>query len=244
MMMTTNPFDEQASDYEAYRTGYSRALYDALGEFGFKVGAHVLDVACGTGLSAEPLAKRGVKITGIDPSGPMLENARQRIKDGTFVEGRAEALPFRDGEFNGVICAQAVHWFDQPKALSEMARVTKPGGHVAVWWKALIVDEPLRIIRAEAARAVGAEPPPDIMAGSFRAFYAHPFKERTVRVLPHVIMSNIDRWIGYERSRGRLRHYGEKAQAYLAELERQMREIDTGKPFHVRYTQFLYVGQV
>jgi len=243
-MMTTNPFDENVAEYEAYRTGYSRTLYDALAEFGFVSGWHVLDIACGTGLASEPLARRGVSITGVDISERMLENARQRIKEGTFVLGKAEALPFGNDQFNAAICAQAIHWFDQPKALAEMHRVVKPGGRVAIWWKSLVVDEPIRTLRSAAAKAVGLEEPPDLMRSSFRAFYQYPFEQRWLRVLPHVIMSSVDRWMGYERSRARLRHYGDKAQNYLAELEQQMRAVDTGRPFHVRYTQFLYVGQV
>lgn len=243
-MMTTNPFDERATEYEAYRTGYSRTLYDALAEFGFVPGWHVLDVACGTGLASEPLARRGLSITGVDASELMLENARQRIKEGTFKVGKAEALPFADDQFNATICAQAIHWFDQPKAIAEMHRVVKPGGRVAIWWKQLVVDEPIRILRTRAAQSVGVEEPPELMRGSFRAFYQYPFQQRTLRVVPHVIMTSVDRWMGYERSRARLQHYADKAQDYLAELERQMRAVDTGRPFHVRYTQFLYIGQV
>lgn len=244
MMTAKNPFDEKATEYEAYRTGYSRTLYETLNEFGFVPGSRVLDVACGNGLASEPLARRGLTVTGVDLSEPMLERARQRIKGGTFLVGRAEELPFSDAEFHGVICAQAMHWFDQPKAISEMARVTKPGGRVAIWWKSLVTEEVLRALRSAAAKAVGVSEPPDIMKGAFRAFYRHPFKERWLRVMPHVIMSTSERWLGYERSRARLHHYGDKAADYLAELERQMKGIDNGKPFHVRYTQFLYIGQV
>lgn len=244
MMTTANPFDESAAEYEAYRTGYSRTLYDALADFGFAPGWHVLDIACGNGLASEPLLRRGLTITGVDISQAMLENARQRLKGATFAIGKAEELPFGDHQFNGTICAQAVHWFEQPKALAEMHRVVKPGGRVAIWWKTLVIDEPIRALRTAAAQAVGVEEPPDLMKNSFREFYRYPFKERWLRVIPHVIMSNVDRWMGYERSRARLREYGDKGQEYLAELERQMRAVDNGKPFHVRYTQFLYVGQV
>jgi hypothetical protein len=125
-----------------------------------------------------------------------------------------------------------------------MARVTAPGGKVAIWWKTMLSEEPLRDVRNRAAAAIGASPPPDIMTGSFRAFYRHPFKERWVRVVPHIIMTTTDRWLGYERSRARLNHYGDKAQEYLVALEREMRDIDKGKPFHVRYAQFVYVAQV
>jgi len=243
-VITNSPFDERAIQYDSFRTGYSRTLYETLADFGFATGWHVLDVACGTGLASEPLAKQGLVVTGLDVSDQMLELARRRIPQGDFVRGNAEALPFADGQFHAAICAQAIHWMDQPKALAEMSRVVRPGGYVAIWWKTLVAEEPLRVLRKAAAEAIGMQTPEEIMHRSFRAFYRHPFKARTLRVMPHVIMTTTDRWLGYERSRARLDHYGERAEDYLVALESKMREIDNGKPFHVRYTQYLYIGQV
>lgn len=244
MIETDNPFDELAEAYDAYRSGYSRALYDTLEEYGFKPGMRVLDIACGTGLASEPLLKRGMKVIGVDISEPMMDKARERMKDAKFVVGDAEALPFEKASFDAAICAQAMHWTDQIKAIGEMTRVVRPGGRVAIWWKKMATDEPLRALRAQAAEAVGVKQPPDIMTGGFRAFYQQEFKERWLRVVPHVIMTDVDRWMGYERSRARQKHFGDKLDAYLEELERVMRETAAGKPFQVKYAQFLYIGEV
>ncbi|MBV8150818.1 MAG: class I SAM-dependent methyltransferase [Candidatus Eremiobacteraeota bacterium] len=238
-------FDDIAPDYAEFRTGYSSTLYDALGEFGFKGAIKILDVGCGPAIASEPLAARGLAITGVDPSETMLEHAMSRIPSGTFIKGKAEYLPFKDKTFAGAISAQAMHWFDQDKALSEMIRVVVPNGRIAVWWKNLTSGEPMRTVEAEAAQTVGVEPLKDPMSGPFRAFYAAPLKERWVRVLPHMIMSDARRWVGYERSRRRLREsYGDKAEAYYGEVERLIRERAGERPFQVRYTQFLYVGRV
>jgi ubiquinone/menaquinone biosynthesis C-methylase UbiE len=244
MIEANNPFDQLAAEYDEYRSGYSRSLYEVLSEYGFKPGWSVLDVACGTGLASEPLAKRGLQITAVDISEPMLDKARIRLKEAKLVVGSAEKLPFRDGAFNSVICAQAIHWMDEPTALSEMARVTNPGGRVAIWVKKMVSDEPLRGLRNEASKALGLEQPPDILEKGFRAFYQHPFKQHHLRVVPHVIMTDVDRWLGYERSRARKSHFGAKLPAYLDELERLMRETAVGRPFQVRYSQFLYIGEV
>jgi len=240
----SNPFDRLADNYDAFRSGYSRELYDTLNEYGIKPGMEVLDIACGTGLASEPLAKRGVKITGVDVSEPMLEKARERVKMGEFVRGEAENLPFGARTFDATICAQAIHWFDQPKALAEMTRVVRPGGKVAVWWKKMDMDDPLRGLRQQAAEAVGVKQPGELMQTGFRAFYDHPFRERWLRVLGHVIMTDVDRWLGYERSRARTKQFGDKWAIYLQELERVMRETAAGKPFQVRYAQFLYIAEV
>ncbi|HEY1729066.1 MAG TPA: class I SAM-dependent methyltransferase [Candidatus Baltobacteraceae bacterium] len=244
MIETNNPFDQLAAEYDVYRSGYSRALFDILEEYGFKPGLNVLDIACGTGLASESLAKRGLKITGLDNSEAMLEKARIRLKDAGLVLGDAEKLPFPDRSFDAIVCAQAIHWMDQSKALAEMTRVTAAGGRVAIWVKKMVSDETLLTLREDAARAVGVEPPEDIMAKGFRAFYQHPFKQRHLRVIPYVIMTDIDKWLGYERTRARKSHYGAKFDRYLEALEKTMREMADGKPFQVRYSQFLYVGEV
>ncbi|MGA3036463.1 MAG: class I SAM-dependent methyltransferase [Vulcanimicrobiaceae bacterium] len=244
MIETNNPFDQLAAEYDAYRSGYSRALFEVLSEYGFKPGSSLLDVACGTGLASEPLLKRGLKVTALDTSEAMLDKARIRLKEAKLVVGDAESLPFPDGSFDGVVCAQAIHWMDQPKAIAEMARVTAKDGRVAIWVKKMVSDEVLRKLRDDACKAIGVEPQTDIMAKGFRAFYQHQFKQHHLRVVPHVIMTNVDRWLGYERSRARKSHYGEKFDRYLEELEKAMREMAGEKPFQVRYSQFLYIGEV
>ena len=244
-MTQTGNFDDLAATYDEYRVGYSRHLYEALEELGFRSGWHVLDVGCGTGMASVFLAQRGMKISGVDPSEPMLARARLRIPDGTFVLGRAEELPFKDHQFEATISAQAIHWFDQAKALAEMTRVVKPGGRVAIWWKNLVADENVRAIRTTAAMAAGVEQPGDFMTGSFRPFYEHPFKERSLRVIPMLITTDVDKWMGYERSRRRARDaMGTRVDTYLDELDKLLREKAEGKPFQVRYTQYLYVGEV
>ncbi|MGH7715956.1 MAG: class I SAM-dependent methyltransferase, partial [Vulcanimicrobiaceae bacterium] len=219
MIETNNPFDELAAEYDVYRSGYSRALYDVLSEYGFKPGSTVLDVACGTGFGSEPLEKRGLRVTAVDISEPMLDKARIRLKESRLVLGDAEKLPFKDGSFEAVVCAQAIHWMDQPAALTEMTRVTVPGGRVAIWVKKMVTDEPIRGLRAQASKAVGVDQPLDAMVKGFRAFYQHPFKQHHLRVVPYVIMTDVERWLGYERSRARRAHFGEKLPAYLDELE-------------------------
>ncbi|HTX03439.1 MAG TPA: class I SAM-dependent methyltransferase [Candidatus Acidoferrales bacterium] len=244
MIETNNPFDHLAAEYDAYRSGYSRMLYEVLAEYGFKPGLSLLDVACGTGLASEPLLKRGLQVTGVDTSESMLDKARIRLKEARLVVGDAEKLPFPDHSFDLVVCAQAIHWMDQSKAIAEMARVVAKDGRVAIWVKKMVSDEVLRKLRDDACVAVGVEPQPDIMAKGFRAFYQHPFKQHHLRVVPHVIMTDVDKWLGYERSRARKSHYGTKFDRYLEELERTMREMAGGKPFQVRYSQFLYIGEV
>jgi demethylmenaquinone methyltransferase/2-methoxy-6-polyprenyl-1,4-benzoquinol methylase len=102
--------------------------------------ARVLDVATGTGLVAAELVRRyGCSVVGLDQSEAMLGRARRRLAREAaladrieLVRGEAEALPFADGEFDGVTAGYLFRYVDDPAAtIRELARVVKPGGTVA-----------------------------------------------------------------------------------------------------------------
>ncbi|MGH2933378.1 MAG: class I SAM-dependent methyltransferase [Gaiellaceae bacterium] len=97
----------------------------------------VLDVATGTAAVAIELARavpeRGV--VGIDQSAEMLAVGRERARGLPIelLEGRAEALPFGDGEFDALTFTYLLRYVDDPLAtMRELARVVKPGGTVAM----------------------------------------------------------------------------------------------------------------
>jgi demethylmenaquinone methyltransferase/2-methoxy-6-polyprenyl-1,4-benzoquinol methylase len=93
----------------------------------------VLDVATGTGAVARELvAQKGCTVVGLDQSPEMLAEARRRASKGvTFVEGRAEELPFPDGAFDALTFTYLLRYVDDPAAtLRELARVVRPGGTV------------------------------------------------------------------------------------------------------------------
>jgi demethylmenaquinone methyltransferase / 2-methoxy-6-polyprenyl-1,4-benzoquinol methylase len=104
-------------------------------------GRRVLDIATGTADLALQIAHSypEIEVTGLDPSTKMLEVGSRKVARAhleqrvSLVAGSAEALPFADGYFDGVCIAFGIRNVpDRPKALREMARVTRPGGRVAI----------------------------------------------------------------------------------------------------------------
>ena len=111
------------------------ALLTALGAD--SLGA-ALDVGTGTGRIAELLGPRAAHVTGLDKSPEMLRIARARLQHlpaGCFdlVQGDFTALPFADAAFDTLTFHQVLHYAQQPElVLAEAARVTRPGGTIAV----------------------------------------------------------------------------------------------------------------
>ena len=96
----------------------------------------VLDVATGTGLVARELVRRfGCSVVGVDQSPEMLEVAAERTRGLPIrlVEGRAEELPFADGEFAALTFTYLLRYVADPQAtVRELARVVRPGGTIAM----------------------------------------------------------------------------------------------------------------
>jgi demethylmenaquinone methyltransferase/2-methoxy-6-polyprenyl-1,4-benzoquinol methylase len=120
-------------------------------------GARVLDLATGTADLALMIASKleSAKVVGLDPSSAMLAVGKRKIdKKGlaeriSLVQGDAEALPFPDRSFDGVSIAFGIRNVpNRGRALREMARVTRPGGRIAI----LELSEPRKGPLASLAR--------------------------------------------------------------------------------------------
>jgi demethylmenaquinone methyltransferase / 2-methoxy-6-polyprenyl-1,4-benzoquinol methylase len=101
--------------------------------------SRVLDVATGTAAVAIELVRRhGCSVVGLDQSPEMLAEARVRVEQAglgariELVEGRAEKLPFADGEFDGLSFTYLLRYVDDPgTTLGELARIVRQGGTIA-----------------------------------------------------------------------------------------------------------------
>ncbi len=97
----------------------------------------VLDLACGTGDLTKAMAERGWQVTGLDISEEMMALGKAKCghlhPQPVFVTGSAEQIPFADASFDAVTIAFGLRNFDhRAHCLTEIRRVLKPGGQLAV----------------------------------------------------------------------------------------------------------------
>ena len=129
-------------------------------------GTHVLDVACGTGNVALPLAREGAVVTGVDIATNLLIQGRERAAaEGLtvrFDEGDAEQLPYADGAFEAVVTMFGAMFAPRPEVVaSELARVLKPGGLLAManWNPASFSGKMFKVGSLHAPPPPGLPPP-------------------------------------------------------------------------------------
>ena len=97
----------------------------------------LLDIGCGSGQTAIPAAKMGIKVTGIDIAENLIKHARKAAKklnlDTQFDIGDAEDLPYEDNSFDAAVTMIGAMFAPQPdQVVSEFARVIKPGGKLCM----------------------------------------------------------------------------------------------------------------
>ena len=150
--------------YDGISFGLSDTISHAVQLLWPRPGERVLDIGTGTGWAARLAARRGARVTGVDIAPGML-TAAERLSEGIdprpeFVRATAEALPFDDASFDGVVSTYGVIFAEDPfAAIGEMARVLRLGGRLAL---ATWADDPAGYI-AKFFSLIGrwsAAPPP------------------------------------------------------------------------------------
>lgn len=128
-------FGAQAEAYAEHRPDYPvAAIRWALEPLGSSERLEVLDLAAGTGKLTAGLVAEGHRVTAVEPNEQMLSELVRRVHDVRALPGHAEHIPVRDESVDAVFVGTAFHWFDQAKALPEIARVLRPGGVLAALW--------------------------------------------------------------------------------------------------------------
>jgi ubiquinone/menaquinone biosynthesis C-methylase UbiE len=129
-------------------------------------GERVLDVAAGNGNASLAAARRWANVVSTDYVVSLLERGRDRARaEGLvmdFREADAEALPFRDDEFDAVLSTFGVMFApDQEKAAAEMIRVCRPGGRIGLanWTPSGFIGQLFKTLGKHVPPAAGLKSP-------------------------------------------------------------------------------------
>lgn len=135
-------YEAEAEKYDAMRfsclcrklvdTIYKETVYHFIRD-----ADHILDAGTGTGRFAKYFAENGKTVLGLDSSEAMLEETRRKFAESgidkkiTLFQGDIEKIPLEDNTVDAVTCIHVLVHFENPdKAIAELARVLKPGGHL------------------------------------------------------------------------------------------------------------------
>jgi SAM-dependent methyltransferase len=132
-------FGTVAENYDRYRPGPPP---EAAAQLGDLKGLNVLEVGAGTGKLTRFLLELGAEVSVIEPDEDMRRVLVRRSPDVRVLLGRAEAIPADESSFDAVLSSSAWHWFTQPDATNEMARVLRDSGALIVLWNGFSRDVP------------------------------------------------------------------------------------------------------
>jgi ubiquinone/menaquinone biosynthesis C-methylase UbiE len=145
---TRAAWDEIAAGYDEFVTAPGMpSAEDGLRRAGIRAGMRVLDVACGSGALSIPAARLGAQVLAVDQSPKMLERLQARAREEALSSIQCRvmdgtALQLEDGSFDIAASQFGVMLFaDMPRGISEMARVTRPGGRVLM----IVYDAPQKL---------------------------------------------------------------------------------------------------
>ena len=135
MARRASSFGTAAAAYGDHRPDYpDAAITWVLEPVSSRRTVRVLDLAAGTGRLTETLQRADVDIIAVEPDPQMRAEMLRRVFGVAVLAGSAEDIPLPDERVDAVVVGQAFHWFDQERALPEIARVLKPGGVFAALW--------------------------------------------------------------------------------------------------------------
>ncbi len=130
-------FGTVAEQYDRYRPGPPEGATELTGDL---QGRDVLEVGAGTGKLTRFLLGLGANVTVIEPDDEMRNVLVRRSPEVHVLLGRAESVPAPDASFDAVFSSSAWHWFTQPDATNEFARLLRDNGTLNVWWNGFSRD--------------------------------------------------------------------------------------------------------
>jgi SAM-dependent methyltransferase len=129
--MPVGSLDRWPEDYERGRPGWPPAVVDMAG---LPSTATVLELGAGTGKLTRLLVSRFSRPIAVEPSDAMRHLLVALCPEADALAGTAQEIPLEDASVDAVFAAEAFHWFDDARALAEIARVLRPRGALVLMW--------------------------------------------------------------------------------------------------------------
>lgn len=181
-------FGRVAAEYELGRPSWPSAAVDLVArELELGPNSPVLDLGAGTGKLTRLLLERFRRVVAIEPEDAMRALIPAKAET---LAGTAEEIPLPDETAAGVFCGESFHWFDWPRAISEIVRVLQPRGGLVLMWNrpsgGLTSDALPREV-SDALDRIADPSPPERRYRSFAwrdALAGAPFEELRSEVVP------------------------------------------------------------
>ena len=136
--MGSNSFDQAAEEYDEVRPGYPINMFDDLISLtNIPEGGKIIEVGAGTGQATLPIARRGFRITSLEPGSSLRRIAVRNLAPYPKVEllkTSFEDWPLEEHGYDLVISATAFHWVDPHIGYKKAAAALKEGGSLALFW--------------------------------------------------------------------------------------------------------------
>lgn len=172
----------------------------------------ILDLGCGTGQSASPFIKKGCKVIGIDISSEMLKISRKNYKFRKLykynLEKGLKGLGFKRNSFDAVIAVGILEFLKNfKKIIEEMAKLTKPGGHIAFTYELLLKNHKLQSKRLSLLGQGLAKPVPKLF--SFKVYRYAPDEIKKILNKNKIKKIYSEKFIGYFKTKDKIPIYYE-----------------------------------
>jgi SAM-dependent methyltransferase len=214
-----------AAAYDAGRAPYVPQVVAALGLP--RPPARVLDLAAGTGLLSRALLEVGHEVIAVEPDPDMASRLPEGIETHTAT---AEATGLAPASVDAVVVGDAWHWFDGAAAATEVCRVLRPGGRLALVWRFSVAEERPAALAGFYARLAAArgEHPGFRGARGREALEDHPgFTTFTHRQIAFVHRTSPAGMLAEAASASFVNAMPER-DAFLAELRRELEVAGVG----------------
>ena len=123
--------DRWPEDYERGRPGWPT---ESVRTPRLSPSATVLDLGAGTGKLTRLLVSVFARVIAVEPAEPMRRLLVSLCPNVEALAGTGQEVPLADASVDAVFAAQAFHWFDDERAVAEIARVLRPGGALVLMW--------------------------------------------------------------------------------------------------------------